>query len=227
MKKKVLCYSSNGDTVVRKHVELIQLDGDIYYILDGHSAILFYHFEGKVFCEITNCSKSNLTRIEEIKTFATNYFDSIFTKKFVSLIDIELLKELEYPQNTIDELIEKRRIYLENREQAYKKEQEEKNEKKLKEAEQRKNKDLEDAHKALDNLRNDKEIYFSDLLNLCNHLNIDLHIRTKGFLMKEENSTCSIKKGSGTFKKRTSTSTMNTLWEVVEKILEMEIQINN
>ena len=111
------------------------------------------------------------------------------------------------------ELLKKREIYLQQREEKIKQEE-------LLKLEEKRKKELEHiewCEKTFQNFKNGSDISFNSLLELIKFKKIDVHIRTLGAISKLGNNTINMK--SGVFSKKTSQSTVNSIFQVTKNLI--------
>lgn len=217
IKVKVLTYNNTGQTVTETYKELTPLHGveNVFKFSEGGSNI--YNYYTIVYCisgiyvetsgYYNEDQLSDPSMIEKIKNDIADYPNRWQNVSKPDLLIIELNKNLG---NDITEIVKKREIYI--------KMQEEKEEqKRIEEEDQRKKNDLNNIDKAKkirETLIAGEQVTFKELLFAIEVLKFNIHPRTKGAILKQ-NEYCKIGAKSGTFSKKTSQNTAQSFFTTI------------
>jgi len=221
MEMKTLIYKKNGNDLMFKNLELIQDKGNIYHTyIDTDYCLFIGEIRGVYFGIPQYCNYRYYLHPEDYK----EYYDAIIFKIENFLNDFEnFVKNQDFPNLILvkvfellgmdtSELLQKRDVYLQKREEKIKQEEI----LKLEQQKQKEKEHLEWCEKTFESFKNGNEINFNTLLELIKFKKLDVHIRTLGTIAKLGNNTISLK--SGRFSKKTSRSTVNSIFNVIENL---------
>ena len=222
---KTLIYKKNGNELTFKNLELIKDKENIYHTYIDEDYCLFIGEIKGVYFEIPQyCNYRYYLHPESYK----EHYDAIISKIKDFLNDFEnFVKNQDYPNLIfvkvfeligIDnvELLQKRESYLQKREKKRKEDE-------ILKLEQKRKKELDHlewCEKTFESFKNGSDINFNSLLELIKFKKLDVHIRTLGAISKMGNNTISLK--SGVFSKKTSQSTVNSIFQVTENLMKCE-----
>ncbi len=215
MKTKVLMYSkSEMNKVICKNVELQNTKMEnIFTYHDGYESLLVYKYEVNgivMFVETSNLHENQIeTQKDRIQEYYKTFLSS-WKSRFASTLLIEVHKSLG---NDIDLIIKERENQLKEREDKEK----ERNDRRVAAERARLENDLKRANETVDKLKADKEVTFGDLMSAIDILKIEVHPRTKGAMLKQ-NERFLISKSSGTFLKGIRNATAQSMLNVVSSI---------
>lgn len=219
---ETLIYKKNGNDLTFKNLELIKDKENIYHTyIDADYCLFIGEIKGVYFEIPQYCNYRYYLHPEDYK----EHYEAIISKIENFLNDFEnFVKNQDYPNLIflkvfeligIDnlELLQKREVYLKQREGKIKEEE-------LLKLEEKRKKELEHidwCQKTFENFKNGSDISFNILLELIKFKKLDVHIRTLGAISKLGNNTISLK--SGVFYKKTSQSTVNSIFQVTKNLI--------
>lgn len=215
MKTKVLMYSKREmNKVICKNVELQNTDmKNIFTYHDGNESLLVFRYElndNVVFVETSNLYENQIeTQKDRIQEYYKTFLSS-WKSRFASTLLIEAHKVIG---SDIEPIIKEREKQLKERDDK----QKEKDDRKQAEERAMLENDLKRANETVDKLKADKEVTFGDLMSAIDILKIEVHPRTKGAMLKQ-NESFLISKSSGTFAKGIKNATAQSMLNVVSSI---------
>lgn len=185
----------------------------IFTYHDGNDSLLVFRYElnnNVVFVETSNLYENQIeTQKYRIQEYYKTFLGS-WKSRFASTLLIEAHKSLG---NDIGLIIKEREKQLKEIDDKEK----EKNDRRVAEEKARVDNDLKRANETINRLKADGEVSFGDLMSAIDILKIKVHPRTKGAMLKQ-NESFLISKSSGTFAKGIKNATAQSVLNVVSSI---------
>ncbi len=220
---KTLLYKKNGNDLMFKNLELIKDKNNIYHTFIDANYCLFIgeikgiYFEVPLYCNYRYYLHSEdykehyESQILKIENFLNDFENFVKNQEFPNLI---LVKVFELIGIDNSGLLQKREVYLHKREEKIKADN-------VLKLEQKKIKELEHikwCENTFESFKNGSDISFNTLFELIKHKKLEVHIRTLGAISKLGNNTINLK--SGVFSKKTSQTTVNSIFQVIKNIVK-------
>lgn len=219
MKIKVLDYKNDGNTVTTKWFDVEELFPGVYISKYEENSNLYQLIFGNVDKNVyvidgLYSQETILNNKDYLHEVVADFPKFLIEKPFIRKIDIEFAKQSGFDYQILEQRREE--IFAIRKQQ----EAEEKAKKEQKSIEYAA-REAERINERLQALKDGKNISYQDLLDIIGKYNISIAPRTLGAIRKQVASYSYINRERGFFKPKTARSTVDSIFQVVKKVVEI------